>query len=287
MGSGGLKLNNKSVLKAPIRLAFLKELPDCWPAWDMEWRYRKDDPIGYVDGDVQTKVIENGPVRVAIEIIREGKGSQFKQVLSLCAGEPGERVMVDNEVVWKTSGVSLKATFPLNVHNYYARYNLGLGTILRPNNNPTEFEKPSHEWIDLTNEAGDYGVSILENCKFGSDKPDESPLRLTLLYTPETNLYHDQETQDFGTHNFKYGLYAHKGNALEAAINGKHILCEKPLANNLSDSKEMLDAVNKAGVRHCCGFSYRFTPSLALARQLVLEGRIGRIYHVFVRYAQD
>jgi len=81
--------------------------------------------------------------------------------------------------------------------------------------------------------------------------------------------------------------YLHKEIALEAARNGKHIMCEKPLANNLSDSKEMLDAVKKAGVRHCCGFVYRFNPSLALARQLVLEGRIGRIYHVFVRYAQD
>ena len=81
--------------------------------------------------------------------------------------------------------------------------------------------------------------------------------------------------------------YLHKEIAIEAARNGKHILCEKPMANNVSDSKEMLDAVNKAGVSHCCGFSYRFTPSLALARQLVLDGRIGRIYHVFVRYAQD
>lgn len=81
--------------------------------------------------------------------------------------------------------------------------------------------------------------------------------------------------------------YLHKEIAIEAAKNGKHILCEKPLANNLDDAKEMLDAVNRNGVRHCCGFSYRFTPSLALARQLVIEGRIGRIYNVFVRYAQD
>lgn len=81
--------------------------------------------------------------------------------------------------------------------------------------------------------------------------------------------------------------HLHKEIALEAAKYGKHILCEKPLANNLSDAKEMLDAVSKAGVRHCCGFSYRFTPSLALARQLVQDGKIGRIYHVFVRYAQD
>lgn len=81
--------------------------------------------------------------------------------------------------------------------------------------------------------------------------------------------------------------FLHKEIAIEAARNGKHILCEKPLANNLAEAKEMLEAVQKAGVRHCCGFSYRFTPSLALARQLVQEGRIGRIYQVFVRYAQD
>ena len=79
----------------------------------------------------------------------------------------------------------------------------------------------------------------------------------------------------------------HKQIAIEAAKNGKHILCEKPLANNLAEAREMLAAVNKAGVKNCCGYSYRFTPSLALARQLVQEGRIGRIYHVFVRYAQD
>ena len=79
----------------------------------------------------------------------------------------------------------------------------------------------------------------------------------------------------------------HKQIAIEAAKHGKHILCEKPLANNLAEAREMLKAVEKAGVKNCCGYSYRFTPSLALARQLVQEGRIGRIYNVFVRYAQD
>jgi predicted dehydrogenase len=81
--------------------------------------------------------------------------------------------------------------------------------------------------------------------------------------------------------------YLHREIAVEAAKNGKHILCEKPLANNLDEAVEMLEAVEKAKVKHCCGYSYRFTPSLALARQLIQEDRLGRIYHVFVRYAQD
>lgn len=81
--------------------------------------------------------------------------------------------------------------------------------------------------------------------------------------------------------------FLHKEMVLEAAKNGKHILCEKPLANSLADSVEMLEAVEKANVRHCCGFSYRFTPATALAKQMIADGRIGEIRQVFVRYAQD
>jgi predicted dehydrogenase len=79
----------------------------------------------------------------------------------------------------------------------------------------------------------------------------------------------------------------HKEISLEVARQGKAILCEKPLANSLADAEEMLAAVEKANVRTCCGFSYRCTPAQALAKQLVDEGRVGRIYHVHARYAQD
>ena len=75
--------------------------------------------------------------------------------------------------------------------------------------------------------------------------------------------------------------------AIAAAKHGKHILCEKPLANNLANAEMMRDAIVRAGIQHCCGFSYRFTPGTALAAQFVREGRIGRIFHVHARYAQD
>jgi len=79
----------------------------------------------------------------------------------------------------------------------------------------------------------------------------------------------------------------HKSIVVEAARQGKHVLCEKPLANSLGDAVEMLAEVQKAGVRHCCGFSYRSTPATALAARWVAEGRLGQIYHVYARYAQD
>ncbi len=81
--------------------------------------------------------------------------------------------------------------------------------------------------------------------------------------------------------------YLHREMVLEAAGNGKHILCEKPLANSLAEAREMLNAVQKTGVKNCCGFSYRSTPAQALAKRFVDEGKIGRIFHVHARYAQD
>ncbi|MGN6445085.1 Gfo/Idh/MocA family protein [Amnibacterium sp.] len=75
--------------------------------------------------------------------------------------------------------------------------------------------------------------------------------------------------------------------ALEA---GKHVLCEKPLANSVEGAERMVAAAEAAarrGVRSMVGFSYRRTPALAYARQLVQEGRIGDIRHIRANYLQD
>ncbi len=75
--------------------------------------------------------------------------------------------------------------------------------------------------------------------------------------------------------------------ALEA---GKHVLCEKPLANTVAEAEAMAEAAQRAaqhGVRAMVGFTYRRTPAIALARKLVEEGRIGEIRHVRAQYLQD
>lgn len=79
----------------------------------------------------------------------------------------------------------------------------------------------------------------------------------------------------------------HKEIALAAAATGKHIFCEKPLALNLADSREMLEAAQKAGVKHMIGFNYRFSPAVQLAKKLISEGRIGDIYHFRGCFLQD
>lgn len=75
--------------------------------------------------------------------------------------------------------------------------------------------------------------------------------------------------------------------AIEAARNGKMVLCEKPLAMNVSQAEEMTRAVETAGVPNMVWFNYRRVPSIALAKQIIDEGRIGRIFHYRATYLQD
>ncbi|HEX5202933.1 Gfo/Idh/MocA family protein [Paractinoplanes rhizophilus] len=78
--------------------------------------------------------------------------------------------------------------------------------------------------------------------------------------------------------------------ALAALAAGKHVLCEKPLANSVAEAREMVAAAAAAqahGVRAMCGFNYRRVPAVALMRQMVAAGRIGTIRHVRAVYLQD
>lgn len=80
---------------------------------------------------------------------------------------------------------------------------------------------------------------------------------------------------------------AHKEIAIAAAENGKHVFCEKPLALNLSDAREMLDAAVKSKIKNQVGFNYRFVPAVQLAKKFIDEGKIGKIFHFRATYLQD
>ncbi len=80
---------------------------------------------------------------------------------------------------------------------------------------------------------------------------------------------------------------SHAEIAIAAARAGKHVFCEKPLANSLKDAERMLAAVEKAGVAHMICHNYRRAPAVMLARQLISEGAIGEIRHYRGTYLQD
>jgi alpha-mannosidase len=202
----------REMLRAPIRLAFLTEYPSLFPAWNMDWADRKQPPRGYVVGRPKVEVLETGPLRVALRVERQSEGSFFTQTIRLAAGPSGERVEILNRIDWKSTACSLKATFPLSVSNPKATYSWGLGTIQRGNNHAQRYEVPTHSFIDLTDEKNDYGVALLTGAKYGSDKPTNDTLRLTLLFTPEVSGdYHEQRYQDWGRHDISYALVGHRG----------------------------------------------------------------------------
>ena len=81
--------------------------------------------------------------------------------------------------------------------------------------------------------------------------------------------------------------HLHREISIQAAENGKHIVCEKPLAMDTAEARDMLTAVKKYGVKHLCNYNYRMIPGLALARQLIKQGKLGRIYHFRAVYLQE
>lgn len=75
--------------------------------------------------------------------------------------------------------------------------------------------------------------------------------------------------------------------AIAAAQKGKMILCEKPLGRNAAEAEEMVKAVEKAGVANMVWYNYRRAPAVTLAKQLIDEGRLGRIFHYRAKFLQD
>lgn len=75
--------------------------------------------------------------------------------------------------------------------------------------------------------------------------------------------------------------------AIAAAEAGKAVFCEKPIGNTLAEAKAMYDAIEKAGVPNAVFHNYRKAPAVALAKRLIEEGKIGRIYHMRATYLQD
>lgn len=80
---------------------------------------------------------------------------------------------------------------------------------------------------------------------------------------------------------------AHAEPCIAAAEAGKHVFCEKPLARSAEESKTMLDAVQKAGVKHMVAFNYRFVPAIMQARKIIESGALGRIFHWRAVYLQE
>ena len=207
---------NKELLASPMRLAISNDAPRDWPAWNMDFDQEQAAPRAYIGGTAKARIVENGPARIAVEVSREGEGSKFTQTVRLSAGDAGNRVEFGESIDWRSLSANVKAVFPLASTNKLATYNWEVGTIQRPAAFDRQFEVASHHWIDQTDPSGSYGATILTDVKNGSDKRDDSTIRLTLLRTPGEasdmkGAYTDELNQDWGHHEILFGLAGHAG----------------------------------------------------------------------------
>ena len=226
------------LLSAPIKLALHHNLGELnYPSWEM----RKEDidsaPYCYANTPV-FEISENGPSRIAIKITRDADYSKVEQVISLENG--GEVVRVDNYIDWQQRRTLLKAQFPLSCCNETASYDLGLGYIKRGNNKPNLYEVPAQKWADITDTFGTYGVSVLSDCKYGWDKPDDNTLRLTCIHTPAGAFTNDarQDLQDIGRNYFSFGIFSHKGALASATQIQAQMFNQKLVAFKTTSTRE-------------------------------------------------
>lgn len=185
------------------RYQLFEDKPGKYDAWDIarvyekrRWDVTKADSI---------EILENGPVRVVVEVCKHFSKSRIRQRYLLEAGARwlDAEVWID----WHEDFRLLKLAFPLNVHADKASYHVPYGTIERAARNPdrwdeAKFEAAAQMWADLSEKT--HGLSLINDCKYGYDIR-ENVMRLTLLKAPK---YPNPES-DRHEHSFSFRLYPH------------------------------------------------------------------------------
>lgn len=201
------KINDREILKGQgNELQLFEDKGQYWDAWNIDPDYQNhplDSPKL-----VAIKWLEKGRLRQRIRVIKTYHQSQFTQDYIL--DFQSQILKIKNQVNWQEDYTLLKVNFPLNLESDYATYEIACGNIQRTTKPQTSAEKAQwevygHHWADLTDNHGDYGVSLINDCKYGYDA-QPSQLRLTLLRSPK---WPDPKC-DRTYHQFSYGIYGHK-----------------------------------------------------------------------------
>jgi alpha-mannosidase len=203
------KINHREVMpENAISNQFLafEDIPLSWDAWDIDIFY--DDKVWLAEAATSVEVVEASPYRAALKITRQILNSVYTQIISLAHNSP--RLDFDTHIHWQERQILLKVAFPVDVLTPTATYEIQWGNVERPTHRNTSwdwarFETAAQKWVDVS--EGDYGVSLLNDCKYGHDIRD-NVIRLTLLRGTSVP---DPEA-DLGKHRFKYCLLPHTGN---------------------------------------------------------------------------
>lgn len=187
------------------QLIAYEDRPLQFDAWDIDLYY-EEKPYHLREQTV-LRVIEKGPVRATIEVEHRFLSSRVTQRISLWRSS--RRIDFATEIDWHAHQMLLKAAFPVAINATHATYEIQFGSIERPTHRNTSwdwarFEVCAHRWVDIS--EGNYGVSLLNDSKYGHDIHDHV-LRLTLLKSAVS----PDPQADQGLHRFTYSLFPHQG----------------------------------------------------------------------------
>jgi alpha-mannosidase len=187
------------------QLVIYEDRPLDWNAWDIDIFYEeKPYPVREI---LDWRVIEEGPLRAAIEITRKVGQSTIRQRIRMW--RDSRRIDFATEVDWQERQTLLRALFPLDINAARATCEIQFGAVERPTHRNTSwdwarFEVCAHRWVDLS--EGGYGVALMNDGKYGHSL-NHNTLGLSLLkgaIAPDPNA-------DRGLHRFTYSLLPHEG----------------------------------------------------------------------------
>ena len=200
------KENDREVLqdgKKGNQFRMYEDKPMCFDNWDVDIYYT--EKYWDVNDVISMEWTECGPVRATLEMERKESNSVIRQKIHFYADS--RRIEFETYVDWKEHQTLLKVHFPVNVHTDEATFDVQFGNLTRKVHTNTSWDKARFEscgqkWIDLS--EGHYGVSMLNDCKYGHSVKD-SDMALTLIKSGiEPNPVADQEE-----HYFTYAIYPH------------------------------------------------------------------------------
>lgn len=205
-----------------VLLSF-EDKPMNYNAWDIDIYY--PEKCWPVDDVQEITVKEEGPVEGILHIKRNYLQSIIEQDIVIYDEIP--RIDFRTTIDWKQQEILLKASFPVNVNSTRATYEVQFGTIERNTHSNTswdvaKFETCAHKWVDLS--QNDWGVSLLNDCKYGHDIHGKN-IRLSLL---KSGIYPNPDA-DKEVHHFTYSLYPHMGSWVDANTTGQAFALNNPM----------------------------------------------------------
>lgn len=202
-------------------LQLFEDFPKCYDAWEITNYYKQK--MWIIDDVSNVEILSEGE-RAGIKIKRKYSNSEIVQSIYMYAGS--KRIDFETEIDWNEDHVLLKTAFPFDINVDKATYDIQFGNIERPVHENTswdaaKFEVCAHKWADISD--GGYGISILNDCKYGYSA-ESSTLKLSLIKcATEPNPKADREN-----HIFTYSIYPHKGGFREGGTIKEAYLLNRP-----------------------------------------------------------